>query len=228
MPDKDLPEDQGPSLELPSLSFRRRKKAAAEPASVPDEAPKAEAVPAPEPMPEVEAVPEPEPTQVLTPVEPRRVKVVKTPKAPKAPKEPRPPKAPRAKSRREKPRSRALGAILIGLLSGFALVGLINATLHACDAARGTSSCGGGGLFVLLIILGLIVLGATRLLRLWGFGDGGTVAFLGVALVAIIAMVFLSAHLLSLTMVLVIPVMTAVTFLVGSMVSSTMAAADQS
>jgi len=224
MPDQD----QGPSLELPSFGLRRRKKAQpeeAEPASETDvsAAPAAEA-----PFEPVAAAP----TQVLQPVAAEAPGADREPVAAPAPsrratKPAKAPKAPKpAKPARQ--RIRWIGAAMVGLLSGFALVGLINATLRACDAARGTASCGGPGLFVLFIILVLITLGATRLLRFWGFQDSGTVAFLGIALTAIVALVFLTAHLLSLTMVLVIPLITAFSFVISDWISVTMSEADQS
>jgi len=209
-------QDHGPSLELPSFGRRRRKKAQSD-------APEPSPSPEPEPETALPPVAEPEdttPTEVLapTPVEPEPETALAPAKAPKAPKPPKP----------SRQRTRWIGAAMIGLLSGFALVGLINATLRACDAARGTASCGGPGLFVLFIILALITLGATRLLRFWGFQDSGTVAFLGIALTAIVALVFLTAHLLSLTMVLVIPLITALAFVISDWISATMTEADQS
>lgn len=224
-------QDQGPSLELPSFGLRRRKKAQSEEAEPTSET-DVNAAPPTKPIDEpIDA----EPTEVLEPVvaaeseadrEPVAApgpsrKATKTAKAPKAAKTPK-----AAKPARQ--RTRWIGAAMIGLLSGFALVGLINATLRACDAARGTTSCGGPGLFVLFIILALITLGATRLLRFWGFQDSGTVAFLGIALTAIVALVFLTAHLLSLTMVLVIPLVTALSFVISDWISATMSEADQS
>ena len=221
-------QDQGPSLELPSFGLRRRKKAQpeeAEPASETDDS----AAPAPEATDEpVDA----EPTEVLEPVAAAESEAQHEPVAAPAPsrraaKRANAPRAPKpVKPGRQ--RIRWIGAAMVGLLSGFALVGLINATLRACDAARGTTSCGGPGLFVLFIILALITLGATRLLRFWGFQDSGTVAFLGIALTAIVALVFLTAHLLSLTMVLVIPLVTAFAFVISDWISVTMSEADQS
>jgi len=256
-------QDQGPSLELPSLGFRRRKKAkpeAAEPDSTPDvaaapaddapteviEPPAPVAEPEPvaesEPESEPEAAPEPEPaaespTEVLAPV----VEEAAAPQAAASDTAPEPAAAslttvaepapaPAKQPKERKPRrarTRWLGAGGIGLVSGIALVGLIGVTLQACDAARGTTSCGGTGLFVLLIILALITVGATRLLRLWGFTDGGTVAFLGIALTGIVVLVFLTTHLQSLTMVLVIPLITMLSFLVSDWVSATMSQANE-
>jgi hypothetical protein len=78
------------------------------------------------------------------------------------------------------------------------------------------------------VILVLIAVGATRLLRWWGFGDAGIVSFLGIALTAIVALVFLTGELLSATMVLVIPLLTAFAFMIGDWMSSIMSEADQS
>jgi len=247
-------QDQGPSLELPPLGFRRRKKAqpeAAEPESAPQEAVEPDTEPSEpaeateiivpadagtpvetavdEPTQVIEAEPGPaeeEPAPgvpvaetVAEPAPGRRAKAAKEPKQPKQPK--------RAKEARPA-RARWLGAALVGLVSGFALVGLVGVTLQACDAARGTTSCGGPGLFVLFIILALITVGATRLLRWWGFGDAGTVSFLGIALTAIVVLVFLTADLQSLSMVLVVPVLTGLSFVLSDWVSATMSDADRS
>ena len=226
-------QDQGPSLELPPLGFRRRKKAepeAAEPESTPHVAesdtepsePAAEAAEptvVDEPTQVIETVAEQtaeEPAPVVPVAEPAPARRARAAKAPKEPKEAR------------AARARWLGAAVIGLLAGFALVGLVGVTLQACDAARGNTSCGGPGLFVLFIILALITIGATRLLRWWGFGDAGTVAFLGIALTAIVVLVFLTADLQSLSMVLVIPVLTGLAFVLSDWVSATMSDADRS
>ena len=227
-------QDQGPSLELPPLGFRRRKKAepeAAEPESAPQEVAESDTEPS---EPAAEA-PEPtavdEPTQVIETVaepaaeEPAPVVLVAEP-APA--RRARAAKAPRAPSEAPAARTRWLGAAVVGLVAGLALVGLVGVTLQACDAARGNTSCGGPGLFVLFIILALITVGATRLLRWWGFGDAGTVAFLGIAVTAIVVLVFLTAHLQSLSMVLVIPVLTGLAFVLSDWVSATMNDADRS
>jgi len=229
-------QDQGPSLELPPLGFRRKKAEpeAAEPESTPQEVAESDtefsepAVQAAEPpavdesTQVMETVAEPaaeEPTHVVHVTESAPARRARAAKAPKPPKEPKEARAARA---------RWLGAAVIGLVAGFALVGLVGVTLQACDAARGNTSCGGPGLFVLFIILALITVGATRLLRWWGFGDAGTVAFLGIALTAIVVLVFLTADLQSLSMVLVIPVLTGLAFVLSDWVSATMSDADRS
>jgi len=205
-------QDQGPSLELPSLGFRRRKKAKPEAAE-----------------PESTTEPADAPAEVLPPVaEPAAVQPASEAPAPAQPDEEPTPIAPAKERKLRKPRTRWLGAGGIGLLAGFAIVGLVGLMLQACDSARGTTSCGGPGLFVLLAILALITVGATRLLRMWGFTDAGTVAFLGIALTGIVVLVFLTTHLQSLGMVLVIPMITMFAFLISDWVSATMSEANES
>ena len=225
-------QDQGPSLELPSLGFRRRKKAKPE-AVEPESTTEAAFAPADEaPTEVIEPVAEPvaePPTEVLPPVsEPAAVEPTTEAPAPAQPDEEPTPIAPAKEPKQRKPRTRWLGAGGIGLLAGFAIVGLIGLMLQACDSARGTTSCGGPGLFVLLAILALITVGATRLLRIWGFTDAGTVAFLGIALTGIVVLVFLTTHLQSLGMVLVIPMITMFAFLISDWVSATMSEANES
>lgn len=248
--------DGGPSLELPSFGLRRRKKdrraevaqeAAADeqtepPAAPADEAstdlrasepvaePVAEA--ATQPVAEADTEPAAEPTADPT-AEPTSEPDAEL-SAPVAPaeaggaEEPVQEAEPRKVRTARRPRNRWVGAGLVGLLAGFALVFATNATLRACDAAKGTSSCGGPGLFLLLAILLLILVGSRSLLKLWGFDDAGTVAFLGLGLTAIVALLFLTAHLLSITMVLVIPALCVATFLIGGWLATTMAEADSS
>jgi hypothetical protein len=236
-------QDQGPSLELPSLGFRRRKKAKPE-AAEPESTTEAADAPADEaPTEVIEQVAEPAAEPVAEPVaelvaealppvaEPAAVEPAREAPAPAQPGEEPTPIAPAKKPKERKPRkprTRWLGAGGIGLLAGFAIVGLIGLTLQACDSATGTTSCGGPGLFVLLAILALITVGATRLLRMWGFSDAGTVAFLGIALTGIVVLVFLTTHLQSLGMVLVIPMITMFAFLISDWVSATMSEANES
>ena len=117
--------------------------------------------------------------------------------------------------------SRPWAAAITGVVIGFLLVGLVNLALHACDWLNGTKSCGGPGLFLLLAILVVLMTLGTRILRAWGREDAGTVAFLGVGLAAVIALVLLADQLLSPWMVGVIPAVTVVSFLLAHWVSDT-------
>ena len=109
--------------------------------------------------------------------------------------------------------SPAFGAILTGAVSGLAAVGLAIGASRGCEAVRDTSTCGGKlGLLATLLILVLEVALGAALLKLWRIADPVSTSFLGVGLVAIIAMLTFLSHINSIWMLLVIPLMTAATF----------------
>jgi hypothetical protein len=82
--------------------------------------------------------------------------------------------------------------LLVGLVVGLAAVLMTYGSLRLCDAATGTTSCGGGpGLLMLLaIVIALTYLGGW-LLRGFGIDDAGSTSFLAVGLVTLVAMLFL-------------------------------------
>lgn len=265
MADEDRRND-GPSLELPSLGFgrRKRRKQAAEP-SAPDQP---EAVPS-EPVeaettqplasqgePEVEPAPEPPspapvtredvptastPPPVLTDAEPateetRPLFVDQAPASPLAPpprvpaNAPEPePRAPRRRRARE-PRERrqlalpAIGgmaaAIITGVLVGVITVGLTWASLNLCEIVKGTSSCGGPGLLLLVAILVAMVLLGAVLLRAFGVTDPGSTSFLAVGLLAVVALLFLVDVLFNWWMIIVIPACAVATFALSHWVTT--------
>jgi hypothetical protein len=104
-------------------------------------------------------------------------------------------------------------AIITGALSGLAAVLLAIGASRGCEAVRDTSSCGGaGGLLALVAILALeVAIGAT-LLKAWQIADPASTSFLGVGIVATIAMLVFLDQLDSPWMLLVIPLMTALAF----------------
>jgi hypothetical protein len=112
-------------------------------------------------------------------------------------------------------------AALTGTVAGLLLVGAVKLALRGCDTLRGTDSCGGPGFFLLVAILIVLMVLATRILRLLGRQDAGTVATLGVGMAAVIALGLLSGHLLSPWMLLVMPALSVVTFVVGHWLSTT-------
>jgi hypothetical protein len=104
-------------------------------------------------------------------------------------------------------------AIIVGLLSGLAAVLLAFGAGRGCDAIRGTESCGGGiGLIALVAILALEVLIGAALLKAWRIADPYSTSFLGVGVVAMIAMLLFLDSIDSPWMLLVIPLMTAASF----------------
>lgn len=208
-------ESGGPSLELPSLGFgRKRRKTAGEPVI---EEPDADADASTDDSTpdtgdgacgDTDADP-----GVLEPAAPPLfVDEVST----------TPPAAPPA--RRAARSLPAIGdlaaAVLTGLLVGLATVVLTFASLNLCEVARGTSSCGGSGLFLLVAILVAMTLVGAVLLRLFGVSDPGSTSFLAVGLMAVLVLLFLVDVIFNWWMVIVVPVFAMATFALSHWVTT--------
>jgi len=131
-----------------------------------------------------------------------------------------------ARSRRARaPRSwPALSAGPASLVAG-AVVGLVGtgltwAALQGCEALRGTDSCGGPGLLVLVAILALMVVAGALLLKALQVGEPNATSFLGVGLMTVIVLVTLMESLFSPWMFLAVPVLTALSYLAAQWVST--------
>lgn len=96
-------------------------------------------------------------------------------------------------------------ALITGVLVGVLTVGLTWASLRLCEVAQGTSSCGNPGFFLLLAIMIAMVLIGGAVLRAFGVPDPGSTSFLGMGLVAVIALLFLGDLLFAWWMILAIP-----------------------
>jgi hypothetical protein len=179
----DTPED-GPSLEMPSFSLRRRKKQAPEEELAPQTGSGDAPEPEPEPAPQAEAKPEPVPEPVPEPAEPKR--------------------------RRERPSITLPGlpaAALSGVVVGALAVLLAWLAGVGCSAVRGTSSCGGAaGLPLLLVGLGLLAYAGMVLLRLFGVREAGSTSLLAVGILSVLVLVFLLGSTDEWWMVIAIPV----------------------
>ncbi len=139
---------------------------------------------------------------------------------------PAPATAPAAPRSRPKLSVPLINPRLAALLTG-AAVGLVSILLafvigRGCDAVRGVSSCGAVGLFALLAILAIQVILGAVLLRAWRLPDPTTTSFLGVGLMAVFILFFLLSAVSSVWMVLVIPVLSALTFLLALWVTDTL------
>jgi len=112
-----------------------------------------------------------------------------------------------------------VAVVVAGVLCGFITVAMVWLSERACDASRGTPNCGALGLpLLLLTVVVTIVLGTVMLRRLMQ-PNAGMVAFLGVCFTLLVVVGVLSDHLFTPWTVLVIPVLTAVTFLAARFVS---------
>jgi hypothetical protein len=110
----------------------------------------------------------------------------------------------------------AWASIITGAISGLICVLLAKGASAGCEAIRDNSSCGGGlGLLALIAILAIEVLIGAILLKAWKVSDPFSTSFLGVGLVAMVAMLFFLDVIEKASMVAVIPAITAVSFLLS-------------
>lgn len=113
-------------------------------------------------------------------------------------------------------------AVLTGLVVGAAMVVLTWLSLRGCEAVRGTSSCGGGPGFLLLIAtFAVCVLLGSALLRAFDIPDPGSSSFLAVGLVAVVALLFLINLLDHWSMLIIIPVLSIGAYLASVWVTKT-------
>jgi len=216
------PEKEHPSLELPTLGGLRRRSRrqrgrapetepaadaadVAEPSSEPDLGTPTAPVAAPTPAPVAEPVTEP----TLGPTEDTRPVVLAEPEPVL---EPAAPAEPRRRIARDRGPGGMLAAVVTGLVVGLGIVGLTWASLRSCEGIQGTSSCGDVGYPMLALILVVMVVVGALLLRLTRVVDLGTTSFLGVGLAVVVALLVLVDHLMDRSMVVVVPLVCAVTF----------------
>jgi hypothetical protein len=134
--------------------------------------------------------------------------------------------APRSRARRTltAPSScTVLWTIVAAAVTG-AICGLVGALLvslgeQGCDASPGRASCGGTGVILVIgVTAGCMLLGALILGAL-GVPDAVLVSFFGVAAALMVILWFLLGHVFSAWMLLVVPLMTAVTFVLSGLVT---------
>ena len=237
-------DEGGPPLELPSFGFGRKRRkdaaaSAAEPAPEPVPEPGPEPVPEPVPEPATETTSEPVTQPVTQPVaepdleappaaEPTRGPLFVDQVQEPAPSTAAEPASPPGERKPRKPRQARLpalagmpAAVVTGVLVGLLTVGLTWGGMQGCEALRGTSTCGQPGYLLVAAILVLMVLTGSWLLRAWQVADPGSTSFLAVGLTAVIAMLFLINELEQWWMVIVIPVISALTFALSHWVTTT-------
>lgn len=249
MAEKD---DDGPSLELPSLGFGRKRgrKDRDAPDTTPEEGPAeppaepaAAADPPPPPAPEADDRPT-EPLSAVTPPSPQGKPLfadeapttrVDRPLAPSAqPAEHDEPPGPAEPARAKPRRPLALpsiglmpASVVTGLLVGVLTVGATWGGLRLCEVVRGTSSCGNPGMLLLLVIVIAMVLVGSMLLRAWGVPDPGSTSFLGVGLLTVLVLLFLVDLLFHWWMIIVIPVVAMLTFALSHWVATAFVEPDR-
>jgi hypothetical protein len=107
-----------------------------------------------------------------------------------------------------------------GVLCGLVTVGFVWLAERGCDMARGTPNCGGWGLPLLLLAVATAVLAGVIMLRRLTHPNPVLISFLGVCFMLIFVVGALSNRLFTPWSVLVLPVLTAVTFLMARYVAN--------
>ena len=115
-----------------------------------------------------------------------------------------------------------VAAALGGAVAGLAGVVLAWLALRGCEAVRGVSSCGGGpGLLLLLgVVVAEVLLGAA-VLRALGVAQPAGTSLVGVGLVVVLAMFFPAVAVTSTAAAVVLPVATALTFVLAHVAATT-------
>lgn len=192
----------------------------------PREEPVATAVePEPEHSPETDRpAPGPENTSVLEPAPADTAAAAEPAGEPAGESEPAPGGRRAARAAR-KPRalptlSPGAASLVAGAVVGLVGTGLTWAALQGCEALRGTDSCGGPGLLVLVAILALMVIAGALLLKALRVTEANATSFLGVGLMTVIVLVTLMESLFSAWMFLAVPVLTALSYLAAQWVST--------
>lgn len=139
-------------------------------------------------------------------VDSKPAKAAKPEKQPKekAPSVPKPPKdkAPRVPTFDIEP---VPGAAITGVIVGLLACGFTWLSLQGCEAIRGTSSCGGPGFLVLLVILVILVFAGAGLLRIFRVPEPPSTSFLAVGLLSMLTLLVLTSWIFEWWMVLIIP-----------------------
>lgn len=118
------------------------------------------------------------------------------------------------------PLSGLTAAAVTGVAVGLLAVLLTFLALRGCEQVRGTSSCGGPGLFLLIAIMVICVLAGRFLLAAWNVTDPGSTSFLAVGLLAVIALLFLVQVLFEWWMIILIPLVALATFMLSHWVTT--------
>lgn len=181
-----------------------------------------EAEPTREPEPEPEAEPEPTPE--------RQTDTEQAPAATKTSHRTTADQKAKRTSDRPKPRyptglqlpalSPPVAAVVTGAVVGLLAVALTYLGMRGCEAAKGTTSCGGTGLGILILIVLIAVVVGSILLRAWRVTDPTSTSFLAVCLMAVVVLLLLVDVIYSPWMILVVPVVTLATFALSRWVTS--------
>ncbi|HEY0772881.1 MAG TPA: hypothetical protein VGD51_02275 [Nocardioidaceae bacterium] len=224
--DKTEPSLELPSLKLPGLGRRRRRKAGEAEATVEAPVEASEATVGTTPAP-AETLEDPTPTERLgswdrdatetLPLNGTAEHAAEHAAEPAATKRPR-----RAKAERTRPVLPGwLAAGLTGLLVGAAGAAGTYGAMAGCEVVRGVSTCGGApGFLILVAIVALMVLLGAGLLKAFRVKDTGSTSFLAVGIVTVLVMLLLLDAIFSVWMFAVIPALTAAAYLLAHWVTT--------
>lgn len=112
-----------------------------------------------------------------------------------------------------------VAAGVAGAVCGLLTVGLVWLAERGCDGARGAASCGSLGLPLLLLIVVATIVAGVVLLRRLLVPNAGLTAFLGVCFMLLVVVGFLADRLSGVWSLLVVPVLSAVTFVIARYVT---------
>ena len=229
-------EQQEPTLELPSLFGRGRKRRRTRPdepveSAVEEHPPVAEAPPVeehpvpaePAPVAGHQPVAEAQPTEPVTvPSTTPRRRATRADAAPAHDGVPRPAQQARlARAARSTPLLPApVAAVLTGLLVGLAGTALTYVSLRGCEMLKGTESCGAPGLGLLVVIIVLMMLGGALVLKLLGVSDPRGTSFLAIGLMCVVVLVTLMEDLFSVWMFVAVPLISAVSYALAHWVTT--------
>lgn len=121
-----------------------------------------------------------------------------------------------------------IAAVVSGAIAGLVATLLTYVVGQGCRTIFGVGGCSGGVNFVALsVILAVSVIIGGAFLKAWQISDPVSTSFLGIGLVAVIAMLFFLPSIDSIWMFLVIPLMTALMFLLSWWVTQTFVEAPE-
>jgi hypothetical protein len=130
-------------------------------------------------------------------------------------KETKPPRAPR------EPLPGRVAAAVTGALVGLVLVGGTYLALRGCEAVQGTTSCGRAGFPLLALIFVAAILAGSVLLSRFAVPDATSTSFLATGMTAVVALLFLIDVIDHWSMVVVIPLVSVLTYLLSYWVTTT-------
>lgn len=120
----------------------------------------------------------------------------------------------------------ALILAVVGLLCGFVTIAGVWLSERGCERFRDTTNCGAFGLPLLIVIVVVtMVLGGLALSRL-AMPHPRLIPFLGVAFMVALVVAFLTGRFDSPWILAVVPVLTAITFLIANLVARLLERAD--